>query len=156
MFRTGPADWHKITFPEISAGSAFLLAALGVVISIWAHAETLLGVDPGSRFPHFWIFQLLLFGLLVPMILEMIVKRDPFGILRSPKWARNLLYALFAYYALHFYVFIYWSVDHLTSRLTWEMFSSGWLLLFATAMVFYSVRFWEYRQLRDQTGAPSA
>ena len=149
---------RDINLAQVSAGSAFLIACCGFAVAMWVHLETLLGVDPQSRFPHFWIFQLVLFGLLIPMIVEMFVKRDPFRILRSPKWARNILYALFVYYAVHFYVFIYWSVENLNSRVTWRMFSSGWLLLFATAMVYYSVRFADHRRLRvgNQTGATSA
>jgi len=154
--RTGPAYRWKTGLSAVGSGSAFLIAACGVAVSAWAHAETLLGVDPASRFPHFWIFQLVLFGLLIPMILEMFVKRDPFGFLRAPKWARNILYGLFVYYAVNFYVFIYWSVDNLSGRVTWRMFSSGWLLLFATAMVYYSVRFSDYRRIRGQTRATSA
>ena len=115
----------------------------GIGISTWAHVEALTGTDPGARVRGFWIFQLVLFGLMIPLIVEMFAKRNPGQILRAPRWMRLTLSLFLVYYGLNFYVFLYWSVDHLDSCATWRMFSSGWLLLFGLTAVYYKVRFSE-------------
>jgi hypothetical protein len=115
----------------------------GTLLSVWAHLVAIFGWDPHLRVQNSWIVQLVLFGLLVPVIAELFLYRDTDHLLRSPRWMKRALYVLLAYYGLNFYIFLYWSVDHLSSRYTWQMFSSGWLLLFALAAVFYQVRFVE-------------
>ena len=120
----------------------------GLAVSLWAHLETLGGLDPDRQMAQFWLFQLLLLALLLPIAVEMFSRREHQEIFRSPRWMRNVLYALLAYYSLNFYVFLYWSVDNLTSAGTWRMFSAGWILLFALAAVYYRVRWEELRKNR--------
>ena len=122
-----------------------VLSIVGFTISLWVHIEALAGVDPGVRFNAFWEFQLLLFALLLPPVFELFSTRDPSRIVRSSGWMKALLYAFLVYYGLNFYVFLYWSVDHLSSCATWRMFSSGWLLLFGLTAVYYRVRFSELK-----------
>ena len=55
-----------------------LIASLfGAGVSVWAHIESLMGIDPGSHFKAFWIFQLLLFLLVLPILRELRAKKDP-------------------------------------------------------------------------------
>ncbi len=130
-------------FYRLLLGLLFFLSLAGLGISIWAHGETWLGIDPGRRFQHAWIVQLALLGLLLPLAFELFSKRDMVRFLRSPAWMRVVLYSFLVYYGLNFYFFLYWAADHLTSLATWRMFSSGWLLLFGLATVYYEVRFSE-------------
>ena len=109
-------------------------------MSAWAHFETLAGIDPGAKFRGFWLFQLILFALLLPMMVELFFLKNYAQILRSPRWMKFSLYALLVYYGLQFYFFLYWAADHLTSRATWKMFTAGWLLLFSMSAVYYAVR----------------
>ncbi len=119
------------------------VAVLGLAVSLWAHLEAVAGIDPGSRFRYIWTSQLILFALLLPLLVELFRHNSGFEVLRSPQWMRRTLYALLCYYGFHFYLFLYWSADHVSSCATWRMFSSGWLLLFGIAAVFYRVRLWE-------------
>ena len=118
---------------------------LGLAVSIVIHVIALLGVDPGSQLPLFWLFQLLLFVLLLPLIAEVFHKRDPAQLLRAPRPLRRILFALVAYYGINFYVFLFWSIDNLNSTVTWRMLSSGWILLLSLAAVYYHVRWSEAR-----------
>jgi hypothetical protein len=135
-----PADrrWHRIALQV-----AFLLSLAGLGVSAWAHVLSLAGIDPGSLFRSFWLFQLILFGLLMPIIIELFHPQPAGGVLRSPRWMRMCLFALLGYYGANFYYFLYWSTNHLNAAATWRMFSAGWLLLFATAVVYYRVRYLE-------------
>jgi hypothetical protein len=123
----------------------FAMSVAGLAVSFCAHIDTLFGFDPGSQFRGFWIFQLMLLILFVPMITELFRGGEPANILRSPPWMRVVLYALVVYYGVNFYVFLYWSSSHLSSVVTWRMFSSGWLLLFFLAAVYYRVRYCELK-----------
>jgi hypothetical protein len=102
-------------------------------------------MDPGVLFSGIWTLELLLPALVLPIGIEMVAKRNAGSALRAPRWMTRLLYVLLIYYGLNFYVFLYWSVDHLDSCATWRMFSSGWLLLFGVSAVYYKVRFSESR-----------
>ena len=115
------------------------ISLLGLAVSIWAHVLTLIGFDPGSRVQGLWVCDLVLLALLLPVILDLFLGRSHLKVFRSPRWMQLGLYFLLGYYGLNFYVFLYWSANHLDSRSTWRMFSSGWLLLFALAAVFYHV-----------------
>lgn len=137
---TDSRGWHRFFLRLL-----LLLSLVGLAVSVWAHVESLLGIDPGSRLRGFWLFQLLLFGLMMPIATELFRKQPDGGILRSPRWMRVTLYVLLFYYGIRFYVFLYWSVDHLSSAVTWRMFSSGWMLLFSVAAVYYEVRYAEMR-----------
>jgi hypothetical protein len=121
-------------------------ALIGIAISLWAHVVSLLGIDPGAHFRGFWVFQLLLFVLMLPIAIELFRRQPDGGILRSPRWMRRILFALLLYYGINFYVFLYWSSNHLSAAVTWRMFSAGWLLLFTVAAVYYRVRWVELRQ----------
>jgi hypothetical protein len=132
--------WHRFAMRVL-----FILSLAGLAISVWAHVESLLDIDPASQLRGFWLFQLLLFGLMMPIAVELFRKQPDGGILRSPHWMRITLYLLLFYYGIRFYVFLYWSTDHLSSAGTWRMFSSGWMLLFSVAAVYYEVRSTEAR-----------
>ncbi|HEX4168322.1 MAG TPA: hypothetical protein VHZ55_22895 [Bryobacteraceae bacterium] len=131
---------------------AISLAAslFGIAVSLWAHLEALGGRDPDREVKEFWVFQLILFALLLPIVVEMFTRRDQ-AIFRSPRWMRNVLYFLLAYYGVNFYVFLYWTVDDLSSAGTWRMFSAGWLLLFGLAAAYYRVRWEELKRSRKIT-----
>lgn len=137
-------DHRNRIYPSVLAGLLFL-SLIGLGISVWAHLEALSGVDPGGLLSDLWLFELLLLALLLPLAAEMVAKRNASEILRSPPWMKRALYVFLLYYGLNFYVFLYWSVDHLDSCVTWRMFSSGWLLLFAITAVYYKVRLSESR-----------
>jgi hypothetical protein len=123
----------------------FALSVAGLVVSFIAHLDALFGFDPGNQFRGFWIFQLILFIVFVPVMIELFRGRQPANILRSPRWMRVVLWLLLAYYGVHFYFFLYWSAIHVSSVSTWLMFSSGWLLLFFLAVVYYWVRYSELK-----------
>lgn len=127
-------------------GTLLVVSLSGVAISGWAHISSLAGIDPVSEFHGFAFFQLVLLGLMIPIAVELFSTKHVKRIVRSPRWMRIGLYSLLVYYGLNFYVFLYWSADHLDSSVTWRMFSSGWLLLFALSAVYYQVRFAESRR----------
>ena len=132
--------------PSALVGLSLTISLLGLGISIWAHVSTLVGLDPGSLLQNLWMCSLVLFALLLPVGIDLFLSRNHLRVLRSPRWMQLSLYALLGYYGLNFYVFLYWSANHLDSRSTWQMFSSGWLLLFALAAVFYHVGFLESKR----------
>ena len=119
------------------------LSLCGLAVALWAHIVALCGLDPGSLIHDFWLCQLLLSVLIVPIPVELVRKKSPEAVFRSPPWMRYVLYLLLAYYGANFYFFLYWSSDHLDASITWRMFSSGWLLLFALTAVHYAVRYQE-------------
>jgi hypothetical protein len=112
---------------------------LGLALSFWAHVETWVS-DAETELKDFWILHLMLFALLMPVAVEVLSRKSFSVLLRAPRPFRLTVYALLAYYALNFYFFMYWSVDHLTSAATWRMMSSGWLLLFSIAALYYRTR----------------
>jgi len=118
----------------------------GIAVSLWAHVESLFRISPSSLFRHVWIFQLILFIILVPIVIELFRSKNSGNILRSPQWMQIVLYALLVYYGAHFYFFLYWSASHLSSAATWRTFSSGWLLLFSLSAVYYTVRLEESKR----------
>ncbi len=126
-----------------------VIALLGLGVSFWAHLEAIAGIDPGRHFSYLWTSQLILFALLIPLVVELFRRNAGLEVLRSPQWMRRTLYALLCYYGLNFYLFLYWSADHLDSCATWRMFSSGWLLLFGIAAVFYQVRLLESKNQKS-------
>ncbi len=115
----------------------------GVGAGLWAHAVSLAGIDPQSIFRKLWIFQLVLFFLLLPLVVRVLkrgVKSDPFEL---PKKEWRILGCLLVYYAVHFYLFMYLAAEHLQASLTWQMFSAGWILLFMLTAFYYWARFQE-------------
>jgi hypothetical protein len=115
----------------------------GVGAGLWAHAVSLAGVDPQSIFTKLWIFQLVLFFLLLPLVVRAVrrgVQQDPFGL---PKREWRILGVLLVYYAGHFYFFMAMAAEHLRASLTWQMFSAGWILLFMLTTFYYWTRFAE-------------
>jgi hypothetical protein len=121
------------------------ISAVGVATALWAHAVSLAGIDPQSIFKKLWIFQLVLFLLLLPMAVRAVrrgVKQDPFGLPRK-EWL--VLAALLVYYAGRFYFFMAMAAEHLQASLTWQMFSAGWILLFMMSVFYYWTRFVEAR-----------
>ncbi len=123
----------------------FVLSLLGLSVSCWAHIVALCGIDPSSKFHGLWLFQVILSALLLPVAVEVLSRRNHLDVLRSPRWMRLTLGGLLVYYGLHFYFFLYWSVENLKSSSTWVMFSSGWLVLFALTTVYYWIRSTESR-----------
>jgi hypothetical protein len=56
------------------------MSVAGVGTSIWAQAVSLAGVDPQSIFQKLWLFQLVLFFLLMPLGVQAVrygVHSDP-------------------------------------------------------------------------------
>jgi hypothetical protein len=109
----------------------------GIALSIWAHILSFIGIDPRTRFPQIWIVELTLTAVLIPLVVVLFrrgLHEDP---LRLSRWSWRLIFVLTAYYAFHFYLFIVRASDELTSDITWQMFSAGWILLFAVAFAFY-------------------
>jgi hypothetical protein len=122
------------------------VSVAGVGAGLWAHAVSLAGVDPQSIFQKLWIFQLVLFFLLLPMIVRALqrgVQADPLGL---PRVEWRILGALLVYYAAHFYFFIIMAAEHLRAALTWQMFSAGWILLFMLSTFYYWTRFSELKR----------
>jgi hypothetical protein len=116
------------------------MSVAGVGAGLWAHAVSLAGVDPQTLFQKLWIFQLVLFVLLLPPLVQAVrrgVHRDPFGLPRR-EW--RILGVLLVYYAAHFYFFMIMAAEHLRAALTWQMFSAGWILLFMLATFYYWAR----------------
>lgn len=115
----------------------YLVCVAGVCVSIWAHVVSFMGIDPRTRFPRIWIVELALTFLLLPLVAAVFrrgIRQDP---LRLSAWSWRVVYVLLAYYAFHFYLFVARASVELTSDITWHMFSAGWILLFALALVFY-------------------
>ena len=122
------------------------MSVAGVGAGLWAHALSLAGVDPQSVFRKLWIFQLLLFVLLLPLCVQVFrhgVRGDPFGL---PRLEWRILGALLVYYAGHFYFFMIMAAEHLHAALTWQMFSAGWILLFMLTTFYYWTRFAETKR----------
>lgn len=122
------------------------MSVTGVGASVWAHAVSLIGVDPQSVFQKLWVFQLILLFLLVPLGIEAIrrgVRVDPFGL---PRVEWRILGALLVYYTGNFYFFIIRAAEHLRAALTWQMFSAGWIFLFMLAAFYYWTKFAEARR----------
>jgi hypothetical protein len=116
------------------------MSVAGVGAGLWAHAVSLAGVDPQTLFQKLWIFQLVLFVLLLPPLVQAVrrgVRSDPFGLPRR-EW--RILGVLLVYYAAHFYFFMVMAAEHLRAALTWQMFSAGWILLFMLATFYYWAR----------------
>jgi hypothetical protein len=115
----------------------YILCLAGFSLSLWAHVVSFVGVDPRAQFPHIWIVELSLTGILLPLVVVVFrrgVHHDP---LRLSRLSWKLIWALMGYYAFHFYWFIARASDDLTSDITWQMFSAGWILLFALGFLFY-------------------
>ncbi len=115
----------------------YLLCLAGLGLSIWAHVVSFMGIDPRTQFPRIWIVELSLTFILLPLVVAVFrrgIHEDP---LRLPRLSWKLILILTAYYAFHFYLFIARASEELTSEITWQMFSAGWILLFAVGFAFY-------------------
>jgi hypothetical protein len=115
----------------------YLICLAGISVSVWAHVLSFMGVDPRLRFPRIWIVEITLTVILLPLVAVVFrrgIHEDP---LRLSRLSWKVIFVLLAYYAFHFYWFIARASDELTSEITWQMFSAGWILLFALAFVFY-------------------
>lgn len=121
------------------AGAAlFGLASLScLAVSLWAHIVALTGNDPRLVWHSIWVMQPLLLLVIAPIgVIIMLrgVKRDPFGVTH---FIWNLQLGLLVYYGIHFYLFFYRAQSVLRAAYTWQMFSAGWILLFALATAVY-------------------
>ncbi len=115
----------------------YLLCLAGLGLSLWAHVVSFMGMDPRTQFPRIWIVELSLTGILLPLVVVVFrrgVHEDP---LRLSRLSWKVILGLTAYYAFHFYLFIVRASEDLTSDVTWQMFSAGWILLFALGFAFY-------------------
>lgn len=136
---------------HLAIGVLLAVSLVGFGVAVVVHFATLVGIDPSTHFKRVWAFQIILFCLLIPIMVELFRKKNHMHILRSTAWTKYVLYTALAYYAANFYVFLCWSVEHLDSRLTWRMFSAGWLLLFSISAVYYDKLFRMGVQPKDQT-----
>jgi hypothetical protein len=121
------------------------ISVAGVGASLWAHAISLAGIDPQTLFKNLWVFQLVLFVVVLPLAVQTVrrgVKEDP---LNLPKTEWRVLGGLLVYYAGHFYFFMAMAAEHLQASLTWQMYSAGWILLFMMSVFYYWTRFLEAR-----------
>jgi hypothetical protein len=142
------ASWLRSGLSRLYAALMAMLLAMsltGLWVSLWAHVESLAGDDPGFLLRKFWAWQFVLFLLITPLVIEMLATKRVRELMRSPRWMRLAVYGVMLYYGVNFYVFLYWSVNHLDSSATWRMFSAGWLVLFSLTSVYYKVRLSESR-----------
>ena len=134
-----PIMTNRLRTPAYHGALVFLyvLCLAGLALSIWAHVESFMGVDPRTKFPLICIVELSLTAILLPLVVALFrrgLREDP---LRLSRLSWKLIVVLTAYYAFPFYWFIVRASDNLTSDITWQMFSAGWILLFALAFAFY-------------------
>ncbi len=114
------------------------LSAVGLLISLWAQMVSLAGFDPRAFFPKIWIVEPALTLVLLPLILAVFrngIKTDPLAL---PHRARVIVYCLLGYYAFQFYLFLYRASQDLRTSQAWQMFSAGWILVFALAYLYYT------------------
>jgi uncharacterized membrane protein YqaE (UPF0057 family) len=129
--------WLKTSFFHTALVVLYLLCLAGLGLSLWAHVVSFLGIDPRTRFPRIWLVELSLTGILLPLVVVVLrrgINQDP---LRLSRLSWKFIIGLTAYYAFHFYLFIARASDELTSDVTWQMFSAGWILLFGVGFAFY-------------------
>jgi hypothetical protein len=115
----------------------YVLCLAGLALSLWAHVLSFMGIDPRTKFPLIWTVELTLTAILMPLVVALFrrgLREDP---LRLSRLSWKLIVILTAYYAFHFYLFVERASEELTSDITWQMFSAGWILLFALAFAFY-------------------
>jgi hypothetical protein len=129
---------HAGRLQAMVAAVLLFVALVGLAVAFWVHTETFAGIDPSTRSTHYWVLQLVLFVLLLPPIFQILARKSVVGILTPRRWVRAILNVLLGYYVINFYLFLSWSADHIDSRLTWRMFSSGWLLLFGVTAAYYA------------------
>jgi len=136
-FRANMTVWLRTSAYHSGLVFLYILCLVGLGLSIWAHVVSFLGIDPRTRFPLIWIVELTLTAILLPLVVALFrrgLREDP---LRLSRLSWKLIVALAAYYTFHFYLFIVRASEELTSEITWQMFSAGWILLFALAFAFY-------------------
>jgi hypothetical protein len=122
------------------------------MISLWAQAVSLAGLDPREYFPKIWIVEPSLTLVVWPLVLAVFrngVRENP---LRLPAKAQSTLVCLMFYYVFQFYRFLYHASTQLRSSDTWQMFSAGWIVLFTTALIYY---FKPGQERRAKPPAPS-
>lgn len=123
----------------VRAGYAVLLAAsmTGLAIAVWAHVESLRGLDPRTMFPRIWLLQIPLNLLLAPLVIAFFRKGVAAQMREFPPWLRAALISFGVYYSIHFYVFMKLASDEVRADWTWRMFSAGWMALFAVPAAYY-------------------
>jgi hypothetical protein len=113
------------------------LSAVGLLISLWAQVVSIAGLDPRQYFHRIWIVEPSLTVVVLPLALALVrngIRHNPFELPRRPQ---IVLLWLLGYYVLQFYRFLYRAAVNLRSSDAWQMFSAGWIVLFALAMVYY-------------------
>lgn len=129
--------WLKTSVVHTALVVLYVLCLAGLGLSLWAHVVSFLGVDPRTQFPRIWLVELSLTGILLPLVVVVFrrgIQQDP---LRLSRLSWRVILVLATYYAFHFYLFIARASDDLTSDITWQMFSAGWILLFGVGFAFY-------------------
>ena len=115
-----------------------LISLGGFGVAVWAHVESLRGVDPRSLFPDIWGLQLLLNLLLIPLVVAFFRNGVGAQIREFPRWTRVLISALAVYYSCHFCFFMMKiAADEIRSAWTWRVFSAGWTALFSAPIAYY-------------------
>ena len=117
-----------------------VLSIIGIVASLAAHIEALLGVDPRDTFKQMWTFQLLLLVVLMPIVFRIFRERSFARVVHPNRWLRIFMWGMLCYYAATFYWFLFWAAEHLDPAKTWRMVSAGWILLFLIAFCFYETK----------------
>lgn len=113
------------------------LSAVGLLISLWAQAISLAGLDPRVYFPKIWTVEPVLTAVVLPLVLAVFrngIRNNPFDL---PTRARITISWLLGYYVFQFYRFMYRAAVYLRSSDTWQMFSAGWIVLFTLAVFYY-------------------
>jgi hypothetical protein len=116
------------------------ISMIGIVASLAAHIEALMGVDPRDTFKQIWTFQILLLFLLLPIVFRIFRERSLARVLHPTGWLKFVTWGMLCYYAATFYWFLFWAAEHLDPTKTWRMVSAGWILLFLVATCFYETK----------------
>jgi hypothetical protein len=113
------------------------LSAVGLAISLWAQAVAIAGLDPREYFHQIWIVEPSLTGVVLPLASALVrngIRHNPFDLPRRPLM---VILWLLGYYVFQFYRFLYRAAIYLRSSDAWQMFSAGWIVLFALATIYY-------------------
>jgi len=144
---------------RLACGVLLAACVAGAGISLKANLESLAGSGWHRGSISFWTCQILLLTASLPIVAEVLWKKDYKQILDPPRALRKLLWALTAYYTGSFYFFLYRAPTDLSPAQTWQVFSSGMMLAFALAGAYYAGRFARtkssFRQKNSTSTLPS-
>ncbi|MFO0969089.1 MAG: hypothetical protein U0793_26340 [Gemmataceae bacterium] len=86
----------------------FVLAILGLVLSLIVHVATFADVDLIDTFPAFWVLHLGIFMVFIPCLLVGAKPRryrEPLP--AKPRWLSRLVYLFFIYAGVNFIIFLF-------------------------------------------------